>query len=175
MRFQSPARAKQSLAMAQKLVDWQHKNLQAADGLFYDRLIVETGEVIEKKFTYNTALMIRADLGLYRETKNEDYLQQAQRSAKAADWFMSARTKAFRDTPKFAHLLVEADLEMYRQTNEPYLLQRAINNADHEYAVWKQRPSDNLIDNAAIARTLWLLADMQSDRGLEFWQKMDRP
>jgi hypothetical protein len=174
MHYQTPERAKESLAMAEKLVDWQNKNLRADDGLFYDRLFVTTGEVNQSKFTYNTGLMMRAYLGLYRATKNEDYLSQSKHSAKAADWFLSARTHAFRDTPKFAHLLIEADLELYRATQEPYLLQRAIDNADREYAMWKQRRSGQLIDNAAVARTLWLMADMQSDQGLEFWRKMDR-
>jgi hypothetical protein len=174
MHYQSPERAKESLAMATRLVDWQNNNLRSDDGLFYDRLFVSTGEVNQSKFTYNTALMIRAYLGLYRATKNQEFLSQAKRSAKAADWFTSQRTGAFRDAPKFAHLLVEADLEMYRATQEPYLLQRAITNADREYASWKQRRSAQLIENAAIARTLWLMADLQSDQGLEFWRKMDQ-
>jgi uncharacterized protein YyaL (SSP411 family) len=174
MHHQSPERAKESLAMATTLVDWQDRNLRGDDGLFYDRLFVANGEVNQSKFTYNTALMIRAYLGLYRTTNNQDYLSQAKRSAKASDWFISQRTGAFRDAPKFAHLLVEADLELYRTTQEPYLLQRAVLNADHEYAVWKQRRSSQLIENAAVARTLWLMADMQSDAGLEFWRKMDR-
>ena len=55
------------------------------------------------------------------------------------------------------------------------LLRRAINNANYLYETWKQHPPDALIDNASIARTLWLMADMQSAEARQFWERMDRP
>ena len=42
--------------------------LQADDGLFDDRKVVASGEVKRGKLTYNSALMLRALLGLYRAT-----------------------------------------------------------------------------------------------------------
>ena len=41
------------------------------------------------KLTYNTALMIRAELGLYRQTGDKKHLDAAERTGKAADWFQS--------------------------------------------------------------------------------------
>jgi hypothetical protein len=49
-----------------------------------------------------------------------------------------------------------------------------MDNADYEYAKWKQMPPNTAIDNASIARVLWLLADMQSAGGEKFWRQVDR-
>jgi hypothetical protein len=174
-KVQPPEAAKASVAMAEKIVRWSTDKLELEDGLFADRISVATGQVNRDKLTYNTALMIRAFLGLYRTTHNENYLREAKRAAAASDWFLDKKTNAYRDSVKWSHLLVEADLEMYRATHEEYLLRRAIGNADYLYARWKQNPPDTLIDNASIARTLWLMADMQSVAGRQFWEQMDRP
>src|SRR5947207_15165664 len=129
-----------------------------------DRVIVENGEIHRVKFTYNTALMIRAYLGLYRATRNEQYLQRARRCSSGADSFLDRNTNLYQDPPKFSHLMIEADLQMYRATADDQLLGRAIRNADAQYESWKRNRPDTLIDNASIARTLWLMADTQSDR-----------
>jgi uncharacterized protein YyaL (SSP411 family) len=159
-----PDKGKSTVMMAKKLVDWTNENLRLDDGLYGDRIYVDSGRVVDHKLTYNTGLMIRALHGLYLETSDQAYLDQARRSMKAANWFLDEKTQAYRDPPKWSHLLVEADLEMYRATKEPYLLQRAINNADYQYASWKSYPPDSLIDNAAIARMLWLVLNAQAQR-----------
>jgi hypothetical protein len=63
---------------------------------------------------------------------------------------------------------------MYRATHEGYSLQRAIDNVNFEYSLWKKNPPATLIDNASIVQSLWLMADMHSEAGREFWQRMDR-
>ncbi len=136
---------------AKKIVEWTVSALQANDGLFDDRKVVATGEVKRGKLTYNSALMLRALLGLYRATGNKDYLEQAQRIGKAADWFLNRQTGVYRDALRYAHFMVEADLELYRTTKEEYLLNRAKKNVDAFYERWKARPPDDMISNAAIA------------------------
>lgn len=159
---------------AHKIVAWTAGALQAEDGLFDDRKVVATGEVKRGKLTYNSALMLRALLGLYRATGEKEYLEQARRIGKAGDWFLDARTGVYRDAVRYAHFMVEADLELYRTTNEEYLLKRAKKNVDAYYENWKAKPPEDLISNAAIARVLWLMAETETDAGRAFWQASDR-
>ena len=158
---------------ARKAVAWTHEKLQADDGLFDDRVIVATGEVIRGKLTYNSALMLRANLGLYRETGEAAYLEEAKRIGRAADWFADGRTGVYRDPLKWSHFMVEADLDLHRATGEDYLLERARRNADAYYAAWKAEPPTDMMSNVCTARILWLLADMETERGRAFWRAAD--
>jgi hypothetical protein len=172
-KYLPAAQAAADQAAAIKIIKWTTEHLQASDGLYGDNQNVTTEKKNGGKLTYNTALMIRAQLALYRWTGNHQYLLDAQRSAKAGDWFLDKKTKAFRDDIKFAHLMVEADLDLYRTTHEDYLLKRAADNAAFYYQAWKEKPSPELIENAALARILWLMADTESDTGKQFWAKAD--
>jgi len=158
---------------ARKIVDWTTSKLQSDDGLFDDRIVVATGEVKRGKLTYNTALMLRAMLGLFRATGEKTYLEQAARIAKAADWFLDGNTGVYRDAVRYAHFMVEADLEMYRATGQEYLFVRAKKNADAFYDRWKAHPPGDMLSNAATARVLWLMAEAESDTGRAFWKKSD--
>lgn len=158
---------------ARRIVAWTRGALQAEDGLFDDRRVVTTGEIRRGKLTYNSALMLRALLGLHRATGEEAYLKEARRIGKAADWFLDAKTGVYRDAVRYSHFLVEADLELYRATGEAYLLERAKTNADAFYERWKAKPPGDLISNAAIGRVLWLMAETESDAGRAFWRRSD--
>lgn len=164
--------AKQQLEWAEKIIPWTVKNLQLDNALFADSIGLD-GKQNRGQLTYNSALMLRAFLGLYRATKKPEYLQEAQRIGKAADSFLDRETGAYRDPVKWAHLMVEADLELYRTTHEEYLLARAAKNADHYYQTWKTSPPDDLISAGSIARTLWLMADSESEVGRKFWAASD--
>ena len=158
---------------ARKIVEWTRGALQAEDGLFEDRRVVATGEVKRGKLTYNSALMLRAILGLYRATGEKEYLEEAKRIGKAADWFLNAETGVYRDAVRYTHFMIEADLELYRTTKEEYLLKRAKTNADALYERWKAKPPADLISNAAIGRVLWLMAERETEAGRAFWEKSD--
>ena len=173
-KFREGPAAAALVDQARKIVEWTESKLQAEDGLFDDRIVVASGEVKHGKLTYNSALMLRAILGLYRATGKKEYLEQAQRIAKAADWFLDRQTGVYRDAVRYAHFMVEADLELYRTTGEDYLLKRAQKNADAFYDRWKAQPPDDMISNAAIARVLWLMAETETDAGRAFWQQADR-
>ncbi len=159
---------------ARKIVAWMESALQAEDGLFDDRIVVASGEVKHGKLTYNSALMLRALLGLYQATGKKEYLEQAQRIAKAADRFLDRKTGVYRDAVRYAHFMVGADLDLYRTTKEEYLLKRAKRNVDAFYDTWKAKPPDDMISNAAIARVLWLMAETETDAGRAFWQHADK-
>lgn len=156
-----------------EIVNWICSTLQDTDGLFFDHINVRTGQIDKVKLTYNTALMIRAFLGLHRATGEEKYLGLAVRSADASDWFVGESTGAYRDNVKWSHLMVEADLEMLRATSDARYVQRAINTAAHAYDAWQREKPDELIEHASIARMLWLIAEHGSPDGLTFWKKAD--
>jgi Glycosyl hydrolase family 76 len=163
------------LGAAQKAVDWTTAKLQAPDGLFDDRVIVTTGQVKRGKLTYNSALMLRADLGLYRQTAKSEYLDQAKRIGKAAEWFADKQTGVYRDPLKWSHFMVEADLELYRATGDEDLLRRARTNGDAYYAAWVKKAPADMMSNVATARILWLLADMETPAGRAFWATAEKP
>jgi rhamnogalacturonyl hydrolase YesR len=158
---------------ARKIVAWTVGALQAEDSLLDDRIVVASGEVKRGKLTYNSALMLRALLGLHRTTGQKEYLEQAQRIAKAADSFLNRNTGVYRDAVRYGHFMVEDDLELYRTTKEEYLLKRAKKKVDVYYENWKAKPPEDMISNAAIARVLWLMAETETDAGRAFWQSVD--
>lgn len=164
----------ENLDWARKLVKWTTEHLQDEhDGLFFDNQRVADGHVNRGKLTYNAALMLRANLGLYRATNDASFLAEAKRIGAACDFFTDQKTGAYRDAPKFSHLLVEADLELYRATNDSTVLDRALRNGDAAWSRWQTSPPPELIEQAAIARTLWLLADQEMETSREFWEKAD--
>jgi hypothetical protein len=167
-----PRAAAAKVDWARKIVQWTNQKLQLENGLFADSVAIDGG-MNRGQLTYNSALMQRADVGLYRATREAHYLIDAQRIGKAAEGFMDQEKGAFRDPIKWAHLQVEADLELYRATHEEYLLTRARKNADYYWGLWKDHPPEDLISMASIARTLWLMADMESDSGRRFWELAD--
>ena len=73
-KFRQGAAAAALVEQARQIVAWTRTKLQADDGLFEDRMVVATGEVKHGKLTYNSALVLRALLGLYRATGEKPYL-----------------------------------------------------------------------------------------------------
>ena len=150
-------------------------NLQDEDKLFFDNISATDRHIARFKLTYNSALMIRAELGLYRATGNPANLKAAKEVAAACDAFVNPKTGGYRDAIRFSHLLVEADLAMYRTDGDAHLLSRARRAVDADYAAWRDHPSNQLLDIAALARELWLLAESHSPAGKAFWKRVDQP
>ncbi|MFZ4509189.1 MAG: glycoside hydrolase family 76 protein, partial [Fimbriimonas sp.] len=94
---------------AQRLMAWIGR-LQDADGLFFDNQKLD-GTIDRTKWSYNSALMIRANLGFYRVTREERYKTEAIRIGRASlsHWF---KRGALQDEGSFAHHLAEALLEL---------------------------------------------------------------
>lgn len=169
---------KDQLSWAQRLCAWTNVNLQDKDGLFWDNISTE-GKIEKTKWTYNTALMIRANLGLYKVTREPKYLAEARREADAgiARW-ADPQTGAFADDAKFNHLFSEALLEAYEATKEIKYLNAVRRDADFAWryvrdvnngGFWNQWRKGNhsaddrktMIENAAAARLFWLLVPYQ--------------
>ncbi|EAQ78697.1 glycoside hydrolase family 76 protein [Blastopirellula marina] len=168
------AEAPALIQKAREIVAWTNSALQDDDGLFDDRKVVATGEIKRGKLTYNSALMLRANLGLYRATGESAYLDEAKRIGEAADWFLDKNTGLYRDAVRYSHFMIEADLELYRATNEPYLLERAQRNVDAIYTNWKANTPDDMMSSACIARALWLMSEAETEPGKAFWRNADK-
>lgn len=173
-KFSPPELAEKRIADGGKIVRWTTENLRAENGLFSDSLTVATGKKNTDQLTYNAALMLRAYLCLYSLTGQDIYLNEAEITGIAAEGLLDAKTGAYRDAIKWSHLMVEADIELFRWTGNKRYLERARTNGDVHYTEWKKQPAKPLIDNASLARELWLLADMESEAGRTFWKKSDK-
>ena len=156
-----------------KITEWTTRTLRGTNGLFGDN-IKRNGKINHGQLTYNSALMLRAYLCIHAITGNDIYLEEARQIGRAAEAFLDRETGAYRDLLRWSHLMVEADLELYRWTGEDYLLKRAKTNCDVNYERWKKDPPKELIDQASLARQLWLMADHETESGLTFWRKSDR-
>jgi uncharacterized protein YyaL (SSP411 family) len=163
---------------ARRIVRWTQDTLQdkAGDGLYFDNIHVDSGKVEKTKWTYNTGLMLRAHLELWRRTKDKAHRAEAMRLAVASEKeFVRAETGAFRDEANFSHLLCEAFLDLWRETHENWLWERAQKNGQFAlnhvrdrdggfWTSWKPAPGQtetrkNLMANASTARLFWLLAE----------------
>jgi uncharacterized protein YyaL (SSP411 family) len=159
LRMAKYRRRDENVAWARKIVAWTNEHLQDTDGLFFDSKKVAAGRINKDKLTYNTGLMLRANLGLHEMTGKQRFLDEAKRIGAACDWFVGRETGAYRDNVKFGHLLVEADLEFGRATGDEKSLLRARRNGEVAYEKWKKEPPAELIEHASIARMLWLLVE----------------
>lgn len=99
------------LALAQRLYAWTNSHLQDADGLYFD-LVKLDGSIGKMKWTYNSALMLRANCLFYKITGEKKYLREARRIARAAEakWIRPS-DGAIMDPSQFAHLFCESLLE----------------------------------------------------------------
>jgi uncharacterized protein YyaL (SSP411 family) len=166
------------LEWAQHLVAWTRQNLQDTDGLYWDNINLD-GRIEKTKWTYNTALMIRAHVGLWRATKDPKYLLEARREADASivRW-ANPTTGGFANDARFNHLLSEALLETFEATKDAKYLNAVRRDADFAFRYvrdvregkfngywtrWRKGNRDPneakiLIENASAARLFWLLA-----------------
>ncbi|MCC9604295.1 glycoside hydrolase family 76 protein [Blastopirellula sp. JC732] len=156
-----PEKAAALIQKARDIVAWTNSALQDSDGLFDDRKVVKTGEIKRGKLTYNSALMLRANLGLYRATGEQAYLDEAIRIGKAADWFLDSQTGVYRDALRYCHFMIEADLELYEETGDTHYLKRAQHNVDALYARWEAEKPDDMMSSACLARVLWLMSEVE--------------
>lgn len=110
MRLFQLTRRQEYLITARRLTLWTNAHLQDTDGLYWDNIKLN-GVIDKTKWSYNTALMLRANCLLYQETHENAYLEEARRLAHAAEaQWVKPETGAMADDGKFAHLLCEAFL-----------------------------------------------------------------
>ena len=117
------------LEIGKRLYAWMNAHLQDTDGLYWDNIRLD-GRVEKTKWSYNTALMLRANCLLYEITKEAKYIDEAERLARASEaHWVKADTGAIADGGAFAHLLSESFLYLAAQDSNDHwtkLVNRAL-------------------------------------------------
>lgn len=160
------------LETARRLYDWTNAHLQDEDGLYWDNIKLD-GEIDERKYSYNTALMIRANSLFHAVTGEARYLAEAQRIARAAEakWVVP-ETGGIADGGRFAHLLLESFLAVHERDADPHWLEivrdaltyvhEHVRDPNGRYASrWDRSVSEPLkefmlLDQASAARAYWV-------------------
>lgn len=162
------------LAIAKRLYAWTVSHLQDADGLYWDHIRLD-GEISRRKYSYNSALMIRANCLLHRVTGEARYLDEAKRMARAAEKMWVHEDGSISDSGKFAHLLLESFLAVHAQENDPHwtgIVSRTLGyvhgnlrGPDGRYPEsWNRlasgpaRSESMLLNQASPARAYWMAA-----------------
>lgn len=174
LRLYQLTKKPQYLQTAIRLYHWTCSHLQDTDGLFWDNVKMN-GDVDKAKFSYNSALMIRADSLFYAISHQRSYLTEAERIARAAEakW-VTPDTGALADGGRFAHLLDESFLAVYQQDHDSHWLKVAMDSLVflHDkvrdpmgrYGDRWDKPQPTaltnyeLINQASAARAYWVLA-----------------
>lgn len=166
----------QSLRFAENLIQWTKRKLSdPADGLFWDHLSVD-GSVDKTKWTYNTALMLRAYRLYGYATGNARFFATSSEISQmaVAHWQMGKAEiqTDFHEDVSFVHLLCES---MYpldftggiplgpsdRASTEARIHVRDFVGPDGWYGkYWRKLPTGNsklLLWQASTARTMWTL------------------
>jgi len=155
------------LDQAQKILEWTRDTLQDDRGLMLDNINTQTGKITPWTFTYNTALMIQGWLELYRVTGDPEHLQEAVTLGKASKHWLKQHGRDpgeqhYDDAVFVVVHLVEALLRLQEVTHDPELSALCRQTADYYAHGWRQGAPMTLIDAAAIARLLWLVADLET-------------
>lgn len=161
------------LKIARRLYAWTNAHLQDTDGLFWDNIRLD-GSVEKMKWTYNSALMIRANVEYYNVTHQKTFLAEAERIAQAAEKQWVRPEGGIGDGGGFAHLLNEAFVFLYDADNDAHWLTVAERAAQYVHEkvrdpngfygnAWDRpqttaRDSVGILDQAAVARAFWFLA-----------------
>lgn len=132
------------------------------------------GRVDRRKFSYNAALMIRANCLFHEITGEAAYLDEAKRIASTAEKQWIADSGAIADSGRFAHLLLESFLELHEHDKDPHwheVVTRCLvhlhdkmrdqnGRYPHRWDRTRGRPMREviLLDQASPARIYWLAA-----------------
>lgn len=161
------------LETARRLYAWTNSHLQDKDGLYWDNIRLD-GRVDRRKFSYNSALMIRANCLFHAISGEAKYLQEAQRIARAAEKHWMRESGAVSDSGKFAHLLMESFLAVGQQDKDTHWQEIVSRSLVHlhdkllepngRYPSHWDRKSDGsrresmLLNQASVARIYWVAA-----------------
>jgi rhamnogalacturonyl hydrolase YesR len=165
----------QYLEDAKRIYRWTSGSLRdERDGLYWDNMH-RSGRIDRRKYSYNSAVMIRADCLMFEITKDKTYLDRAHHAAESAvaRW-IDAENGAMRDSGRFAHMLLEALVHVdpasgetrWRDTVQKsvgFLHDKLRDSRGHYPNRWDDRarqPLETLalIDQASVARAYFFAA-----------------
>ncbi|WP_234736858.1 glycoside hydrolase family 76 protein [Tellurirhabdus bombi] len=116
------------------LYDWTNKHLLAPEGVYYDAIKLPSLRIDSARYTYNTGTMLQANALLYKLTKKQAYLTEAQRLAKTAKAYFYRNNKLPHDY-WFNAVLLRGYLELYSIDKDKSRLQFFIDDAER---IWQE-------------------------------------
>jgi hypothetical protein len=117
------------LKTAQAIYQWTNKNLQAAEGFYYDNINTQSHKIGKATFTYNTGTMLQANVLLYQITGNKTYLTEAQRVATAGRDHFFKNGRLPNGNYWFNAVMLRGYEELYKVDKNPAWLRFGIPNA----------------------------------------------
>lgn len=157
--------------MGQDLYYWTKKNLQdPADFLYFDNITLD-GSVNRTKFQYNAGQMLQASVLLYNLTKENLYLEEAQRLASACgqyffEDFVAEDGESFKAIKNgnvwFVAIMLRGFEELYKVDRNPVYLNSFKKTLQY---MWEHNPNQNMMfdDDCFVEKrnesknTKWLL------------------
>jgi predicted alpha-1,6-mannanase (GH76 family) len=175
LRLHQLTKEPKQLETAKRLYAWTNAHLQDTDGLYWDNIQLD-GKVNRRKYTYNTALMIRANCLFHAITGEGRYLDEARRVATAAEKQWVHENGGISDSGRFAHLLVESFLALHQEAKDSHwkeTVERTLTyvhdklpDPEGRYPQrWDGRGRGSskecfLLDQASPARAYWVAAEV---------------
>lgn len=153
-------------AMAERWLRWTLTHLQdPSDGRMWDNMSLD-GKIEKTKWSYNSALTIRAQAALEKEGETFPISAKKQWESAWDFWFLGK--KGMLSNGRFAHLLLETGLELgWISAEDQLTLVRALRKYGEPHA-WRFGPDwdkpfvpgarAELIDQASVLRGLALIA-----------------
>lgn len=130
------------LKEGRQLYEWTQTHLQdSEDGLYYDNIALD-GRISKVKYTYNSGQMMQAAAMLYRLTKEDAYLKEAQRVAEACHsyFFREYRTEegqSLRILKKgnvwFHTVMLRGFVELEQITGDRKFLESFVQSVNHAW------------------------------------------
>jgi hypothetical protein len=159
-----------AITLGNRSLDWCMRVMQdSTDGLFCDNINAITGSIDTRKYTYNTAMVIRALLLRAKILDQSADYAHAVQIANYSSSFINPSTHAYRDGAFFSYLLIEADIEFdLGQSMLQITRPRALATAEYYRALLfdsnaiSQISDWHLKDFAAICRIFLLLGNLES-------------
>lgn len=154
------------LHWGERFYNWMLTNLKAPNGLYYNDKKVKDGDVNATFWTYNTGSVIEASVLLYRFTKKDEYLREAQHAARSAyEYYHSQQHDSHLnlrvDLPWFLTVLFRGYESLYKVDKDPKYI-NAIHH-DLDYAWQHSRDKNGFLSHDwtanknEIAKHKWLL------------------
>jgi rhamnogalacturonyl hydrolase YesR len=127
---------------ALKIYNWTNTYLLSPEGVYYDNVKIPSMDVDFTQYTYNTGTMLQSNVLLYEITKDEKYLTEARRVAKAAI-ARFYQGDSFPDNYWFNAVMLRGFAELYKVDKDKSILTSFVKAADY---VWDhERDKNNLL------------------------------
>jgi hypothetical protein len=147
---------------------WTNRTLQAPDGLYYDNINLSDLKIGKAKITYNIGTMLQSNVLLFEITKDQKYLTEAERIAKAGreHFFKNGRLP---DGYWFNAVMLRGYQALYKVDKNKAWIDFYLQDAD---AIWNTqrdannmvgaKPAKSLIDQAAMIEIYARLQEIKS-------------